>query len=84
MSKGIVCGLVLCALLCAGCGQGGPQPEPAGKKDTSRQLYIEVSALGSLPYFYDHKMGMEMVGKALGVQTEFRSEEHTSELQSLS
>jgi len=71
MSKGIVWGLVLSAVLCAGCGQGRPQPGPAGKKDTSQQLYIEVSALGSLPYFYDHKMGMEMVGKALGVQTEF-------------
>ena len=31
------------------------------------QLYIEVSALGNLDYFFDHKMGMEMVGKELGV-----------------
>jgi len=35
------------------------------------QLYIEVSALGNLDYFYDHKMGMEMVGKELGVRTEY-------------
>ena len=35
------------------------------------QLYIEVSALGNLDYFYDHKMGMEMVGKELGVKTEY-------------
>ena len=38
------------------------------KKD---QLYIEVSALGNLDYFYDHKLGMEMVGKELGVRTEY-------------
>lgn len=35
------------------------------------QLYIEVSALGNLDYFYDHKMGMEMAGKELGVRTEY-------------
>ena len=35
------------------------------------QLYIEVSALGNLDYFFDHKMGMEMVGKELGVRTEY-------------
>jgi len=37
----------------------------------SDQLYIEVSALGNLDYFYDHKMGMEKVGKELGVRTEY-------------
>jgi ribose transport system substrate-binding protein len=35
------------------------------------QLYIEVSALGNIDYFYDHKLGMEMVGKELGVRTEY-------------
>ena len=35
------------------------------------QLYIEVSALGNLDYFFDHKMGMQMVGKELGVRTEY-------------
>ena len=39
--------------------------------DTSDELYIEVAALGSDPYFYDHKMGMEMAGKELGVRTEY-------------
>lgn len=39
--------------------------------DYSDQLYIEVSALGNLDYFYDHKLGMEMVGKELGVRTEY-------------
>lgn len=35
------------------------------------QLYIQVSALGNLAYFYDHKVGMEIVGKELGVRTEY-------------
>ncbi|MBE3064576.1 MAG: substrate-binding domain-containing protein [Spirochaetes bacterium] len=35
------------------------------------QLYIEVSAIGNIDYFYDHKMGMQMVGKELGVRTEY-------------
>lgn len=42
-----------------------------GTNDTSDQLYIEVSALGSLDYFYDHQLGMEMAGKELGVRTEY-------------
>lgn len=41
------------------------------KQDASKQLYIEVSALGSADYFYDHREGMELAGKALGVQTEY-------------
>jgi ribose transport system substrate-binding protein len=47
-------------------GTGGP-----AAKDTSKQLYIEVSALGSLDYFYDHKLGMELAGKCMGVRTEY-------------
>ncbi len=41
---------------------------PKAKKD---QLYIEVSALGNLDYFYDHKAGMKQVGVELGVRTEY-------------
>jgi ribose transport system substrate-binding protein len=41
------------------------------KTSTSDQLYIEVSALGSLDYFYDHKMGLQEAGKAMGVKTEY-------------
>jgi len=59
------------AALAVGCEKPDAAPSAQGKTDTSRQLYIEVSALGSLDYFYDHKMGMEMVGKALGVRTEY-------------
>jgi len=54
--------LALCALA------GRPATAAPAPKD---QLYIEVSALGNLDYFYDHKMGMEMVGKELGVKTEY-------------
>jgi len=35
------------------------------------QLYVEVSALNSLEYFYDHKEGMRLVGEDLGVKTEY-------------
>jgi ribose transport system substrate-binding protein len=45
-------------------------PDAAGV-DRSDQLYIEVSALGNLAYFYDHKVGMEIVGEELGVRTEY-------------
>lgn len=37
----------------------------------SEQLYVEVSALASLDYFYDHKLGMRMAGQVLGVKTEY-------------
>ena len=35
------------------------------------QLYVEVSALGNLDYFYDHKLGMKLAAEALGVRTEY-------------
>ena len=41
------------------------------KTNTADQLYIEVSALGSLDYFYDHKMGLQEAGKSMGVKTEY-------------
>lgn len=37
----------------------------------SDQLYVEVSALGNLDYFYDHKLGMKLAGEFLGVRTEY-------------
>ena len=46
-------------------------PAPVAKNDKKDQLYIEVSALGNLDYFYDHKMGMKKVGEELGVRTEY-------------
>ena len=44
------------------------ESQDSSKKD---QLYIEVSALGNLDYFYDHMMGMQKVGEELGVTTEY-------------
>jgi hypothetical protein len=35
-------------------------------------LYIQISALGSLEYFYDHRLGMKQAGELLGVKTEYR------------
>ena len=46
----------------------GTQRAAAGHMD---QLYVEVSALGNLDYFYDHKLGMKLAGEALGVRTEY-------------
>jgi len=58
------------ALLVCGC-EKKQASTPQGTKNTANQLYIEVSALGNLPYFYDHKMGMKFAGQALGVRTEY-------------
>ncbi len=49
-------------------GQPGAQKAGAAHMD---QLYVEVSALGNLDYFYDHKLGMKLAGEALGVRTEY-------------
>ena len=44
----------------------------AGQKQAHPdQLYIEVSALGELDYFHEHKLGMKQAGEALGVQTDY-------------
>jgi ribose transport system substrate-binding protein len=40
-------------------------------KKPSDQLYVEVSALGSLDYFFDHKLGLQKAGEALGVKTQY-------------
>lgn len=34
-------------------------------------LYIQVSALGNLDYFSDHRLGLELAGAALGVRTQY-------------
>ncbi|MFI5378613.1 MAG: substrate-binding domain-containing protein [Tepidisphaerales bacterium] len=63
--------LVILSGLLTACDRGpGPQGTK-GAADKSNQLYIEVSALGSLDYFYDHKLGMKLAGEALGVKTEY-------------
>src|SRR5213082_1853485 len=37
----------------------------------STELYVEVCALTQLPYFIDHRLGMEEAGRELGVKAEF-------------
>lgn len=37
----------------------------------SNQLYVEVSALGNLDYFYDHRLGMQLAEGILGVKTDY-------------
>lgn len=64
----MIAAAVGCCVL-AGCAPQAPTASAA--KDTANQLYIEVSALGSLDYFYDHKLGMKIAGEALGVKTEY-------------
>ena len=39
--------------------------------DHSSELYVEVCALTQLPYFIDHRLGMEAAGRELGVRAEF-------------
>lgn len=76
--KKIVVLLLLIAMLAlaAACTATTPgastNPADTGKASAAMdQLYIEVSALGNLDYFYDHKLGMEVAGNELGVRTEY-------------
>jgi ribose transport system substrate-binding protein len=39
--------------------------------NTSNQVYVEVSALSSLPYFIAHREGMTLAGRDLNVKTEY-------------
>ncbi|MDX9957714.1 MAG: substrate-binding domain-containing protein [Clostridia bacterium] len=55
----------------AACSKPAAPEAAAPVNSTADQLYIEVSALGNLDYFYDHKLGMRMVGEELGVRTEY-------------
>lgn len=50
---------------------GGTVTTSAAPRAHSDQLYVEVSALGNLDYFYDHKLGMRLAGEHLGVRTEY-------------
>ena len=63
--------LLTLALAVIGCEKSAAPQAAGSAEDRSNQLYIEVSALGNLDYFYDHKMGMEIVGQELGVRTEY-------------
>ncbi len=67
--------MLLLALTALSCNRNPVAPAAsstgAGKTGVANQLYIEVSILGGLEYFSDHKMGMKMAGEALGVRTEY-------------
>lgn len=65
MKKFVVSAVLVCMLLPLAAWTS------AEMKDPKDQLYIEVSALGNIDYFYDHKLGMKLVGQDLGVQTEY-------------
>jgi len=72
MRKLLMVGLaVLIVLSFAACAkkEGAAASQAAGRY--ADQLYVEVSALNSLEYFYDHKEGMRLVGEDLGVKTEY-------------
>jgi ribose transport system substrate-binding protein len=63
--------LILLTISLSACNRPvAPQPGQTAP-DTANQLYIEVAALSSLDYFYDHKIGMKLAGDALGVRTEY-------------
>ncbi len=78
MKKLLTVGLVLLLALVffVGC-QNEQAKKPAAEEKAAAasryadQLYVEVSALNSLEYFYDHKEGMRLVGEDLGVKTEY-------------
>ena len=64
--------LVLMAIaIVGGCGKK-KMSSLAGKPGKRPDLYIEVSMLGHLDYFDDHKLGMRLVGEMLGVETDYR------------
>jgi len=65
----LICIAVVAAF--AACSKPAAPQAAAAANSTADQLYIEVSALGNLDYFYDHKLGMRMVGEELGVRTEY-------------
>ncbi len=55
------------------CRQQGSSSSGSGTAKAGKRpdVYIQVSALGSLEYFYDHKLGMEKAGELFGVKTEY-------------
>src|SRR6266545_1536947 len=59
--------------LAVGALSGCNRNVPTATRSTGKRadLYIEVSALGNLEYFFDHKLGMKNAGELLGVQTEY-------------
>jgi ribose transport system substrate-binding protein len=72
MKKLIIVVPVICLMLSLfGCASKAADTAVVSESDKSNQLYIQVSALGNMDYFYDHKMGMQKAGEELGVKTEY-------------
>ncbi len=72
MKRFLMAGMaILIVLSYAACSkkEGGEAAQAAGRY--ADQLYVLVSALNSLEYFYDHKEGLRLVGEELGVRTEY-------------
>lgn len=72
--------LALATVVLASCRSTGPFPKATGPEpgtssaqpaSRSSELYVEVCALTQLPYFIDHRLGMEAAGRELGVRAEF-------------
>ncbi len=69
-----VVGVLLVLSMLAACApQAAATQAPAAQApaDTSKELYIYVSAMGNLEYFNAHKYGWAWAGKTLGVQAEY-------------
>jgi ribose transport system substrate-binding protein len=68
----VVLAAVMVATSLARIRREGPAAPSAYASGAHRdQLYVEVSALGNLDYFRDHKLGMKLAAEALGVRTEY-------------
>jgi ribose transport system substrate-binding protein len=52
-------------------GAGGTNGTASSKPRTGNGQYVEVLELTSLPYFIDHKLGMDLAARWLGVKTKF-------------
>ncbi|MCE5251112.1 substrate-binding domain-containing protein [bacterium] len=67
--------LCLSVLLIMSCGTGKQPADKTGENKSAgkrQDLYIEVSALSAVSYFYDHKMGLQRAGEDFGVETEYK------------
>lgn len=75
VTGGVTASAGLAAVLAA-CGRSSASGSAKGATAMSKPkkgngTYVEVSMLGSLPYFYDHRLGMNMAAEWLGVKTKY-------------
>lgn len=69
----VILALVMVATSIAKRSGGKERASGAQRAGTSHkdQLYVEVSAISNLPYFFDHQEGMKLAGKVFGVRTDY-------------